>query len=220
MTKLRIFLAEDHALVREGLKMLINGQPDMEIVGEADDGQTAFTQVKDVAPDLAIVDVALPHRNGAVLTEKLAKEMPGLRVLALTVHQDRAYVRQMILAGASGYVLKLTKPTDFLQAIRTVGAGGVYVDPMVAKKVGSNAVASAVGDRDVQQPPLTAREVELIQLIARGYSNKEIAERLSVTIKSVETYKSRIMEKLGFRSRVQLIEFAILQGWLSTAEVG
>jgi len=214
MNKVRIFLAEDHALVREGLKLLINSQPDMEIIGEAEDGCTSVSRARELSPELAIVDVILPGLNGAQVTERMIGEIPGIRVLALTVQQDLAYVRQMIAAGASGYLLKLSKPVDFLQAVRTVAAGGIHVDPHVAGKTVGAELAAVVPFNDISRPMLTAREVELIQLVTRGYSNKEIATRLDVTVKSVETYKSRIMEKLGFRTRVQLIQFAIHQGWL------
>lgn len=218
MNKLRIFLAEDHALVREGLKMLIDSQPDMVVVGEAEDGQIAVQQAKESSPDVAVVDVVLPTVNGAVVTEQLVRDNPEIRVLALTVRQDLAYVRQMMSAGARGYVLKLTKPSDFLQAVRTVAQGGIHIDHHVnLKTVTVNPlIAKSVDQRLV----LTNREIELIQLVVHGYSNKEIAERLDVSVKSIETYKTRIMEKLGFRSRVQLIQFAIHQGWLTPSQTG
>jgi DNA-binding NarL/FixJ family response regulator len=220
VTKLRIFLADDHALVREGLKMLINGQSDMEIVGEAGDGPTALARIKQIEPDIAIIDIAMPGANGAIVTERLSKDIPGLRVLALTALQDQTYVRQLIASGASGYVLKLTKPADFLHAVRIVGSGGIYVDPSVGRKTAAAAIAPIIAINQDKRQILTSREIDLIQLIARGYSNKEIAKRLDVTVKTVETYKTRVMEKLGFRSRVQLIDFVIHQGWLNTASVG
>lgn len=218
MNKLRIFLAEDHALVREGLKMLIDSQPDMVVVGEAEDGQIAVQQAKESSPDVAVVDVVLPNVNGAAVTEQLVRENPDIRVLALTVRQDLAYVRQMMSAGARGYILKLTKPSDFLQAVRTVAKGGIHIDPHVnLKTVTVNPLIAKSVD---QRLALTNREIELIQLVVHGYSNKEIAERLDVSVKSIETYKTRIMEKLGFRSRVQLIQFAIHQGWLTPSQTG
>lgn len=217
MNKLRIFLAEDHSLVREGLKMLIDNQPDMMVVGESDDGLAAVQQAKDSSPDLAIIDVVLPNVNGPVVAEQLIRELPGIRIMALTARLDLAYVRQMMSAGATGYVLKLTKPSDFLQAVRAVAHGGIHVDPHVSlKTVTLNPfVAKTVNQRLV----LTNREIELIQLVVHGYSNKEIADRLDVSVKSIETYKTRIMEKLGFRSRVQLIQFAIHQGWLNQSQM-
>lgn len=219
MKKLRIFLAEDHALVREGLKMLIDSQPDMEVVGEAEDGQTSLALARQVSPELAVIDVILPGLNGALVTERMVREIPGIRILALTVQQDRAYVRQMMVAGASGYVLKLTKPADFLQAVRTVAAGGIHIDPHVARRAVAAEIAPTFSVDEIPRPILTSREIELVQLVARGYSNKEIGARLEVTVKSVETYKSRVMDKLGFRTRVQLIQFAIHQGWLTASLV-
>jgi DNA-binding NarL/FixJ family response regulator len=220
MTKLRILLVEDHCLVRTGLRMLINEQPDMEVVGEAGDGRTALAAAKELKPDVVVLDIVLPDMHGAVVTERLVEATPDSRILALTVQQDRAYVRQMMGARAGGYVLKLTKPPEFLQGIRTVAAGGIYIDPHIARKTRESSITPIVGTDEPRRRMLTSRDIELIQSVARGYSNREIAERMDVTVKTVETYKARIMDKLGFRSRVRLIEFAIHQGWLSTAETG
>ena len=214
MTKLSVFLADDHPVVREGLKMLINGQTDMEVVGEAGDGRTALSRATELRPNVALLDISMPEMNGAAVAQQLKQACPEVRVAALTVQQDRVYVRQLLAAGATGYILKLAKPVDFLQAIRTVGAGGVYIHPGVMEAAIPGLADAAAGGKQLQRPTLTAREAELLQLFAKGYNNKEIAERLDLAAKTVETYKARVMEKLGFRSRVQVIQYAIHQGWL------
>ena len=213
MTKLRVFLADDHAVVREGLKMLINGQHDMEVVGEAGDGRTALARASQLRPDVAVLDISMPELNGALVAQRLKQACPDVRIAALTVQQDRVYVRQLLSAGATGYILKLARPTDFLQGIRTVAAGGVYIHPGVTAAV-LPGLAQAHSAEGGERPALSSRDTELLQLVAKGYNNKEIAERMEVTIKTVETYKARVMDKLGFRSRVQVIQYAIHQGWL------
>lgn len=213
MEKLRIFLADDHAVIREGLKMLINAQSDMEVVGEADDGDATLSQVASLEPDVAVIDISMPGPNGVVVTRGLRASCPNVRVIVLTVHRDRVYVRQVMSAGATGYVLKLARPGDFLQAIRTVAGGGIYIHPGVAEAV-VETVAEAIRRDELDRPALTPREIELLQLMAKGYNNKEISGRMEITVKSVETYKVRVMDKLGFRSRVQVIQFALHQGWL------
>lgn len=212
MTKLSIFLADDHPVVREGLKMLINGQSDMQVVGEAGDGRTALARATELRPDVALLDISMPELNGAEVAKRLKQDCPEVRIAALTVQQDRVYVRQLLAAGATGYILKLARPIDFLQAIRTVGAGGIYIHPGVVGAALANLANATAGE--VQRTLLTARETELLQLVAKGYNNREIADRLDITVKTVETYKARVMEKLGFRSRVQVIQYAIHQGWL------
>jgi DNA-binding NarL/FixJ family response regulator len=218
MRKTSIFLADDHAVMREGLKMLINSQPDMEVIGEAGDGRMALARVAELRPDVAVLDISMPEMNGATVAQRIKETCPHVRIAVLTVQQDRVYVRQLLSAGATGYILKLARPTDFLQAIRTVAAGGMYIHPGAADAAGPAVTTSEPLHH--QRVELTARETELLQLVARGFNNKEISERMEVTVKTVETYKARVMEKLGFRSRVQVIQFAILQGWMQTADSG
>jgi DNA-binding NarL/FixJ family response regulator len=214
MAKLRVYLADDHAVVRSGLKALINAQPDMEVSGEAGDGRTACDQVQELQPDVVVMDVSMPKLNGAQATVQLKQACPKVKVLALTVHEDKGYLRLLLEAGASGYVLKRAAAEDLIHAIRTVAAGGVYLDPALAGQVVGSFVRSPAGHRAPEGGDLSDREAEVVRLIAAGYSNKEIASRISLSVKTVETYKARSMEKLGLESRADLVRYALQRGWL------
>ncbi|MFL6255425.1 MAG: response regulator [Pyrinomonadaceae bacterium] len=212
MSKIRILLAEDHQTVREGVRLLLAAQPDIEVVGEAGDGQAALRLAKELAPDLILMDVSMPLLNGLKTTEKLRAECPGARVVALTRHTDRGYLQQLLLAGASGYVLKQSDPVVLLQAVRAVAAGGDYLDPAITSK----ALSGFFGRRgaSVGEVYLSDRETEVLRLIALGYSNKEIAARLSLSVKTVEAHKANAMRKLDMTGRIDIVRYAMLQGWL------
>jgi DNA-binding NarL/FixJ family response regulator len=214
MAKLRVFLADDHAVVREGLKALVNSDPEMEVSGEAGDGQSACRQIQELQPDVAVMDVSMPEMSGAQATEQLKRDCPSVKVLALTVHEDKGYLRQLLEAGAAGYVLKRAAAEELIHAIRTVAAGGVYLDPALAGKVVSGFVHHPAGRAAAGTGELSEREEEVVKLIAEGHSNKEVAKRLDVSIKTVETYKARSLEKLGLHSRAELVRFALRRGWL------
>jgi len=214
MTKLRIFLADDHAVVREGLKSLVNAQPDMEVIGEAADGRTAWEQAKACQPDIVVMDLSMPQLNGAQATERLKQACPQVKVLALTVHEDKGYVHQLLQAGASGYVLKLAATEELIHAIRIVAAGGVYLDPTMARKIVVNYMHKPSLGEAVQRSQLSERETEVLCLIAKGYTNKEIAAHLDLSVKTVETYKTRLLKKLDLRSRADIVRYALRQGWL------
>jgi DNA-binding NarL/FixJ family response regulator len=215
MSELRIFLADDHAIVREGLKALINAQPGMAVVGESGDGLDACEQIPKARPDVVVMDVSMPGLTGSQATERLRRECPQVRVLALTVHEDKGYIRQLLEAGAAGYVLKRAAPEELVHAIRVVAGGGVYLDPTMAGKVVGGFVRRSpeAGSRG-GGAALSDREVEVARLTAAGHSNKEIAARLDLSVKTVETYRARAMEKLGLAGRAELVRYALQQGWL------
>jgi DNA-binding NarL/FixJ family response regulator len=214
MPKLRVLLADDHAVVREGLKALISRQPDMEVVGEAVDGLEAVAMAHACAPDVVVLDVSMPLLSGGEATTQICRELPAIRILALSVHDEVGYVRRLLEAGAAGYMLKRLAADALIAAIRSVAAGGVYLDPLVAGSVVAEAVGRASSSAD-ERPALSERENDVLRMIAQGYSNKEIAAALSISIKTVETYKARAMEKLALDSRVAIVRFAAEQGWLT-----
>jgi len=213
MNKLRILLADDHATVREGLKLIIGAQSDMEIVGEVGDGRAAIELAQKLLPDVVVMDVSMPGMNGLKATQKLNECCPEVKILALTRHKDDGYLQQVLRAGASGYVLKQSPPAELLHAIRAIGNGGKYLDPTVAGKVMGNFLEPPTLRRE-SKANLTDRETEVLRLIAWGYSNKEIAARLDLSVKTVEVHKANAMKKLGMNSRIDIVRYSVLQGWL------
>src|ERR1700694_943702 len=204
-SKLRVSLWENLALVRAGWRPLINAEPQMEVIGEAGDGRTVCLQVQEVQPDVVVMDVSMPQMNGAQATAQLKQACPSVKVLALTVHEDKGYLRLLLAAGASGYVLKRAAAEELIHAIRTVAAGGVYLDPALAGKVVGSFVRKPWAKGMSEGSELSERETEVVRLIAAGHSNKEIAGRLTLSVKTVETYKARSMEKLGLHSRAEIV---------------
>lgn len=213
MNQLRIVLAEDHVVVREGLKALVNAHRTMCVVGEASDGEAACEQARALQPDVLVMDLSMPKLNGTQATQLLSEECPNVKVLALTVHEDRGYLMHVMQAGAKGYVLKRAAADELIRAIRTVADGGIYLDPMVAGTLVQQSLLPRP-TADEERPPLSTRETEVLQRIARGFSNKEIAAELGISVKTVETYKARLMEKQHLRSRADIVRFAIRSGWL------
>lgn len=216
MNKLHIFLVDDHAALREGLRLLIDAQPDMEVTGQAGDGRSALQKITDCTPDIVVMDVTMPDLNGAQTTERLKERCPAVRVLALTRHGDQGYMRRMFEAGASGYVLKRAAVEELVVAIRTVAAGGTYVDPSLAHLVMNTYVGRQAIDREQNEPftHLNDRERSVLRLIAWGHSNKEIAAEMGLSVKTVEYYKARSMEKLDLHSRTDIVRYALGQGWM------
>jgi len=211
---LRIFLADDHTVMREGLRSLVNAQADMSVVGEADNGRAALLKARELKPDVVVMDVSMPELNGIQVTERLKRTCQKIKVLVLTAHDDSGYLRQLLEVGASGYVLKKVAAEELINAIRVVSTGGVYLDPTLAGKV----VCGYVGKRRLRGAPqsndLSEREAEVLRLVAWGYTNKEIAAYLSLSVKTVETHKMNLMEKLDLKSRVEVVRYALRQGWL------
>jgi len=210
---LRVLLADDHAIVRQGLKLLIESQPDMAVVGESADGDGVLDQATVLKPDIVVMDISMPGMNGLVATRTLKRAQPGVTILALTRHDDDTYLEELLRAGASGYILKQSAPLELLQAIRAVAAGGVYLDPAMTARVADGLLA---GRAEVSKPnaPISERESEVLRLTAIGHSNKEIASQLKISIKTVEVHKANGMRKLGLTGRVDVIRYAVLQGWL------
>jgi len=214
VTKLRIFLADDHAVLRDGLKALVNAQADMEVVGEADNGRTAWLKVKELLPDVVVMDVSMPELNGVQATEILKRECPQVKVLALTAYKDKAYLDQLLKVGALGYVLKMSAAQELIEALRMVAAGNVYVDQEMTEKIAEGYVRNQFLRGATRHRELTSREEEVMRLIAKGYANKEIASKLDISVKTVESHKTNVMEKLELKSRTEIVRYAVRQGWL------
>lgn len=213
--KTRIVLADDHPIVLDGLRNLIRAEPDFELVGEAASGLSALKIIREQRPDVAVLDISMPELNGIVLSRRLAGEMPALRLLVLTLHEDRAYLNQALEAGVRGYVLKRSAVENLVQAIRAVMVGGLYIDPAIVGRVfESKQVNKRLLARKGVAPALTDREADVLKMAALGFTNKEIASRLDVGVKSIETYKARGLEKLGLKTRAELVRYASGQGWL------
>jgi DNA-binding NarL/FixJ family response regulator len=211
---LRVFLAEDHEMVREGLKALVNSQPDMEVVGEAGDGRAAVAGAIDLRPDVIVMDISMPKMNGLEATEKLKASCPQVKVLTLTRHTDIGFMQKLFGAGASGYVLKQSASSELIRAIRAIVAGNNYLDPVVTAKVMSGYAAKPSSLLDKKRVDLSAREEDVLKKVAWGYSNKEISAQLDISVKTVEAHKANAMKKLELRSRIDVVRFALLQGWL------
>jgi len=213
--KLRVLLADDHETVRAGLRLIVNAQADMEVVAEAGDGRSAIEQTSRVSPDVVVMDISMPGLNGLRATQTLRQAQPHAKVLTLTRHAHEGSVQQMLGAGVSGYVLKQSRPSELLAAIRAVGAGGSYLDPAVADRANPPAPHAASRlRRDGTRPSLSPREDEVLRLIAWGHSNVDIAARLDLSVKTIETHKANAMQKLGLNSRMEIVRFALLHGWL------
>jgi two-component system response regulator NreC len=214
MGKLQIFLVDDHAMVREGLKSLVNEQPDMQVVGEANNGKCAVEKLKACHADIVVMDISMPKLNGAKATELLILECPEVKVLALTAYEDRSYLRRLLQAGASGFLLKRAAAAELINALRTIAAGGVYIDPTMMGTVVNDLARQPFSKETSRQHSLSEREAEVLRLIAWGHSNKEISAQLEISVKTVETYKARLMEKLDLHSRTDIVRYALQQGWL------
>lgn len=212
---IRIVIADDHAVVREGLRALIEAQSGLEVVGEAGDGQEAWRRTCDLAPDVLVLDLSMPGVRGVETAERVAKDCPDVRILVLTMHEERGYVARLLRAGAAGYVLKRTASAELVRAIRAVAAGGTYVDPSLAGALLSDRSQRPAAEHAVPLVSLTPRELEVLKLVARGHSNKEIAAALEIGVKTVETHKANAMTKLGLTSRAAVVRFAIEEGWMA-----
>src|SRR4051812_49213751 len=216
MTRLRVLLADDHAVLREGLALLIDAQPDMQVVAQARGGREAVRLTEQIHPDVAVLDVSMPDLGGAEAAEQIRQCCPKVRIVALTRHADLGYLRRMLRAGASGYVLKRTAADALIGAIRVVAEGGNYVDPslagaLVSRTLGGGDNGNGSSSRGVE---LSHREEQVLRLVAWGQSNKEIAGALGLSVKTVESYKATALDKLKLRSRTDILRHALGQRWL------
>lgn len=203
MAKIRVFLADDHAVLRAGLRMLLSAQPDLEVVGEAGDSRNAFTQILQLKPDVLTLDLTMPGGGSIKLIERLTKECPQTRVVVLTMHDDPAYLRTVLAAGCSGFVLKSAADSELIAAIRAASQGRIFVHSQISESAEPSLIPRKPGAANLSQ-----RELETLVFLAQGHTNQEIADRLFLSVKTIETYRARITEKLGLRTRAELVRYA------------
>jgi DNA-binding NarL/FixJ family response regulator len=209
-----VFLADDHPIVMAGIKALVTEDARFEVIGQASDGLDAAKQATALQPDALVLDISMPGLNGLEVAERLRRDAPRCRILALTVHEDRGYLRQLLANGVAGYLLKRSAADELIRALLAIAGGGLYLDPAIAGlAVSLNATPQS--QEVTVGVDLSPREEDVIRLTASGHSNKSVAAALGVGVKSIETYKARAMEKLGLRTRVDLVRYAVSQGWLA-----
>ena len=217
--QIRLLLADDHAVVRSGLRMLLQAQPDMIIVGEAETGQEAIRRVAELSPDVVLMDIEMPGMNGIEAARRIKVQSPGTSVLALTMYEDDQYFFEMLRAGASGYVPKRAAPDELASAIRAVSRGEVFIHPSLAGRLVQDYLQRR--DMEVQEQAagdLTPREQEVLTLIAQGLSNNEIADQLVISAKTVDRHRENIMRKLNLHNRVDLVKYALRKGLIDLEE--
>ncbi len=213
MTRTRILLADDHAVLRSGLKMLLNAQDDLVVVGEATNGQEALVAVRKHAPDLLLLDISMPKTDGLQVLHQIRRTYPHVRVLVLTMHEEEGYLKRALEAGAAGYCPKSAADAELLSAIRAVMQGNVYIHPSHAKILLDKMLPSTMPSP--APADLSERESAVLKLVALGHTNQEIAQQLALSVKTVESYRARGMEKLGLKSRAALVRYAIQAGWMT-----
>jgi DNA-binding NarL/FixJ family response regulator len=218
MTEIRVALVDDHPVVLAGIAALLQSAPDICVVGSAATGADALALIEEHAPDLAVIDISLPDMSGVSLAQTILAKHPEIRIITLTVHESRAYVQSLLLAGVKGYVLKRAAADDLIRAVRAVAAGGVYLDPSVAEQALPTGAADRASSRAGSEE-LSPREEAVLKFTAQGFSNKEIAGRLEISVKSVETYKARAALKFDLRSRADIVRYGVSRGWLDAINI-
>jgi DNA-binding NarL/FixJ family response regulator len=206
----RVFIADDHPIARNGIKVLLDTQPDMSVVGEAADGFEALENIPATNPDLIVMDLSMPKLGGIETTLRLREAHPSIKVIALTVHEDAKLMQRVLAAGASGYVVKRAAADDLARAIRVIADGGVYIDPAVAAHISTDGIFTGAH--------LSNRETEMLREIAEGHVMKAIASKLEISTRTLETYRSRAMEKLCLKTRADIVQYALRRGWLAQNE--
>ncbi|HEU5438724.1 MAG TPA: response regulator transcription factor [Ktedonobacterales bacterium] len=213
--KVRVLLADDHTILRAGLKMMLNAQPDIEVVGEASDGRQAVGEAQRLQPDVIIMDITMPECNGIEATKQVKRLMPETRVLVLTMHENEEYLFQMLRAGASGYMLKEAADTELISAIRVVSSGRFYLSPSAQSMMVSDYLQRVhTGEERDSYSALTEREREILKLVAEGHTNNQIGELLFISPKTVDTHRTHIMDKLNLHNRAELVKYAMRRGLL------
>lgn len=214
--KIRILLGDDHTVLRVGLRLLLNAEPDLEVRGEAADGEEVLKQVRELLPDVVLLDLTMPKMNGLECIEHILAGHPETKILVLTMHDDEEYLRAALRAGAKGYVLKKAADVELLSAIRTVARGEMFIYPSMAASILYHMVnPQSAGCKDKKAKTLSERETEVLRLLSLGHTNQEIADILFVSVKTVETYKARVMEKLELHKRAELVRYALQNGVIS-----
>jgi two-component system response regulator NreC len=214
--RIRILLADDHTVLRSGLRALLSAQADLEVAGEAADGAEALRLAHTITPDVVVMDIGMPGVSGIDATARIRRELPSTKVLILSMHDDQGYLRQALRAGASGYVLKKAADTELLAAIRAAARGEIFLDPSLAKGLVEDVVLPKSQEPEI--PALSEREREVLHLLARGHTNQQVADHLCIGVKSVETYKARLMDKLALKGRAELVRYALTHGLLKDTD--
>jgi two-component system response regulator NreC len=215
MNKLRVLIADDHTLVREGLRALLEAQGDFEVIAEASNGHEAVQRALEMRPDVVLMDIGMPELDGFEATRRILKASPTIRVLVLTVHETEDYFFRVLEAGAHGFLVKDAASTDLVAAVRAVHRGGMFLHPPLAKRLVEDYLQRVTtGEERTSYEALTPREREVLKLIGEGYTNQEIADQLSLSINTVQTHRSRIMDKLNLHSRAELMKYAVRMGLL------
>ncbi len=216
MNKIRVLIADDHAIVREGLRALLEVQPDIEVVGEATDGEEAVNKTVEIQPDIVLMDITMPGVNGLEATRQIKQRSPDIKILVLTMHEGDEYFFKILDAGASGYFVKGGSSSELISALRAVWHGDVFLYPVMAKKLLRDYLQRVeAGDHKERYDGLTNREREILKLIAEGHTNQEIADLLVLSTATVQTHRAHIMAKLGLHSRTDLIKYAIRRGFIT-----
>lgn len=214
MAKIRVLLADDHAILRAGLGLLLNSQPDMEVVGEAADGKEAVEKALSLLPDVVVMDLTMPTMDGFLAAEELKQRRPEIKVLVLTVHDDEGYLFQALRTGAQGYVVKSAADSDLMEAIRAVHRGEVFLQPAAITLLVRHLADAGTAEEEPEWRSLTLREREILKLVASGYTSSQIGQHLSLSVRTVESHRANIIAKLGFTNRAQLVKFALQKGLL------
>jgi two-component system, NarL family, response regulator NreC len=215
--RLRILLVEDHETVRQGLKLLIDRETDLEVVGEASDGAQAIARAASAELDVVVMDISMPGTSGVVATRQLKELRPNLPIVSLTRHADQTFLEELLRAGASAYVLKQSPHSELLRAIRAAAAGQQYIDPALTHHLAAPFASQERKRTRRASPTLTDRETEVLRFVSQGHSNKEIAARLDLSNKTIEVHKANAMRKLGLSGRIELLQYALHVGWLHDA---